>query len=68
MGDIAGGECTLLCNNNICGDGHVYIAEEECDDNNQIDDDLCTNNCTNPVCGDGIQQSSEEEECDDGNQ
>ncbi len=48
----------------VCGDG-VHDGAEECDDGNQVDDDVCSNDCTLPVCGDGIVQVGEP--CDDGN-
>ncbi|MCB9706329.1 MAG: DUF4215 domain-containing protein [Myxococcales bacterium] len=47
----------------FCGDGAVDPGEE-CDDGNDIDEDLCTNKCTIPACGDQIVQG--DEECDDG--
>lgn len=48
----------------LCGNG-IPEGREQCDDGNDIDDDLCTNACTTPICGDLIVQAGEG--CDDGN-
>ena len=48
----------------VCGNGTVEGAEQ-CDDGNEVDDDLCRNSCAAAACGDGVVQPPED--CDDGN-
>ena len=48
----------------FCGDGETN-GDEECDDGNDVDDDLCSNSCELAECGDGVTNGNEE--CDDGN-
>ena len=45
------------------------MANEQCDDGNNVTNDDCTNNCTIARCGDGItwNQGAGLEECDDTN-
>jgi cysteine-rich repeat protein len=43
-----------------CGDSKVETKYgEECDDGNQIDDDLCSNYCKKAACGDGVVNGAE---------
>ena len=67
---------------NICGDGRINVAGEECDDGNNLNQDGCSSICkiepgascnanqpsvcTSP-CGNGILETSNGEICDDGN-
>lgn len=61
--------CTITCQQKTliapnCWDGTIDVQLwEQCDDGNDINDDMCTNSCRLPVCGDGIVQSTEQ--CDD---
>ncbi|MCA9716681.1 MAG: choice-of-anchor L domain-containing protein [Myxococcales bacterium] len=51
----------------VCGDGNLDPGEQ-CDDGNDIDDDMCANDCTaneKGECGDGVLDDGEQ--CDDGN-
>jgi cysteine-rich repeat protein len=59
--------CTSLCRINICGDGFLGGAGEECDDGAANADvpDACRTGCLSPGCGDLIVDTGEE--CDDGN-
>jgi cysteine-rich repeat protein len=54
-----------------CGDGHVWVGVEQCDDGaaNAYTDD-CLPSCQLNVCGDGFLDTtgSHQEVCDDGNQ
>ncbi len=50
----------------VCGDGVLNPATEECDDGNTSNSDSCLSNCTIAYCGDGI-LSPGVEGCDDGN-
>jgi len=34
-----------LCVPNVCGDGHVHVGVEQCDDGNEVDNDNCNNDC-----------------------
>ena len=58
------GACTSTCELAECGDGLVWMAEEECDDGNDVPGDGCTA-CVLDVCGDG--KLGPDEDCDDGN-
>lgn len=40
----------------ICGDSEVN-GDEECDDGNEVNDDLCSNACKLAVCGDGVSKA-----------
>ena len=51
--------CTTACRHNVCGDGFLNPATEECDDG------TCEPECKAPRCGNGILAPGEE--CDDGN-
>jgi len=56
-----GPEQEPICGNNVREQG------EQCDDGNNVDDDMCSNFCTiNAYCGDGNMNQGWEE-CDDGN-
>ncbi|MBL9099870.1 MAG: hypothetical protein JNL82_02875 [Myxococcales bacterium] len=61
------GECTMLCQDAVCGDGLVWADHEQCDrgpDNNDALYDACKTDCTwGPRCGDGLVHDGEEE-CD----
>lgn len=60
--------CTTKCKRGpYCGDGHIDLPDEDCDDSVNLSKYLgCAPGCKNgPSCGDGIVQS-EFEECDDG--
>lgn len=59
--------CTPVCNPPTCGDGHVNVVWETCDDWNDVNTDGCTNACKLPVCWDSIIQDIIWENCDDGN-
>jgi large repetitive protein len=53
-----------------CGDGAVFLDEEQCDDGNNINGDGCNADCqledgNLELCGDGILNAGEA--CDDGN-
>jgi cysteine-rich repeat protein len=50
----------------VCGDGHVNLAVEDCDDGNATEDDNgCSQTCVfNNVCGDGARQTYGEQ-CDE---
>ena len=54
--------------NNICGDGHLWIGVEECDDSNRTEGDGCTPGCVAEFCGDGVVQTGIGEECEGGSQ
>lgn len=58
--------CTLACQPAVCGDGLVWVGEEECDsaeNNNDSQYNGCTTQCARgPHCGDGALQAGEE--CD----
>ncbi|NOZ81109.1 MAG: PGF-pre-PGF domain-containing protein [DPANN group archaeon] len=57
--------CTASCQDNICGDGSLYVGVEACDDGNLDDGDGCSATCQLESCGDGTLDP--EEQCDDGN-
>jgi len=65
------GACVIDENNqvasclvNICGDGYLNQATEECDDGNQVGGDGCSASCEIEAdCGDGVLDVGEE--CDD---
>ncbi len=59
--------CSTTCNAARCGDGEVWIGEEECDLGDERNDDTqsCKSDCTNQVCGDGFRGPGEQ--CDEGN-
>ena len=40
-----------------CGNGRIDLGEE-CDDGNDINDDLCSNHCERAECGDGVINSA----------
>ena len=82
VGEACDGQanCTPLCNWNICGDGYLYSAVEQCDDGNLVNGDNCDSSCNieppaaicpngvfEPNGADGIPGSYDDEECDDGN-
>src|SRR5262249_55232149 len=48
-----------------CGDGHVYLGCEQCDDGNLTDGDGCDSTCRKTGCGSGVVTAGET--CDDGN-
>ena len=48
-----------------CGNA-ILDGGEECDDGNDVNEDMCTNNCQFARCGDGI--IGPDEECEDENQ
>lgn len=60
------GPCTQQCALASCGDGLVWLGQEQCDlgpDNNDSDYGGCREDCTlGPRCGDGTKQAVEE--CD----
>jgi cysteine-rich repeat protein len=60
--------CTSQCKDNICGDGHVNPATEQCDagPGNSVNG-ACSPTCRAAACGDGIVQAAAGEVCDDGN-
>ncbi|MCA9558698.1 MAG: DUF4215 domain-containing protein, partial [Myxococcales bacterium] len=61
-----GEEGAETCQPAACGDGIVNQDDEECDDGNDVDDDLCGNDCLiNEGCGNT--QVDPGEECDDTN-
>jgi cysteine-rich repeat protein len=41
-----------------CGNGHLDVGEE-CDDGNDIDDDICGNTCRIATCDDGRKNDAE---------
>ncbi len=60
--------CTLLCRNNVCGDGRLFEGVEECDGgvlNSDFVANSCRTDCTLPRCGDRVIDQGEA--CDDGN-
>ena len=59
-------DCTNLCLEATCGDGHLWSGNEACDDGNSDQTDACLNDCTPATCGDGHTWSAMEG-CDDGN-
>ncbi len=64
--DLDSDGCLSDCTIAECGDGQLWVGEEQCDDGNDVDGDACRNDCTEPRCGDGIQDA--DEECDDANE
>lgn len=62
-GDCDGGDH----DDHACGDGHVDLPTETCDDGNTVANDGCSATCQLevPVCGNGKVEAGEE--CDDGN-
>lgn len=62
------GSCTLACQPAACGDGHVWLGHENCDEGLNNNDTLyngCTTQCApGPTCNDGEVQGPEE--CDMG--
>ncbi len=42
----------------VCGDGIVNPATEQCDDGNANEADGCKNDCTSNLCGDGVLRTS----------
>ncbi len=48
-----------------CGDGRVNVADEVCDDGNDVEGDGCDSNCTVSACNNGVVAG--DEVCDDGN-
>ena len=63
LGKIPENDPDGVCGGPLCGNGTID-NEEECDDGNDIDDDVCNNSCETS-CGNGILNSGES--CDDGN-
>ena len=59
------GYCTSACELAVCGDGHHWAEEEECDDGNSWEGDACKPDCTLNVCGDGALHEGVEA-CDTG--
>jgi cysteine-rich repeat protein len=59
--------CDSDCTLPVCGDGHVNLALEDCDDGNAIDDgNGCSSSCKlNNVCGNGHIENLVEQ-CDPG--
>lgn len=56
------------CVEAFCGDGHLQVGVEECDegdDNSDTEADACRTSCRRPFCGDDVVDSGEL--CDDGN-
>ena len=58
--------CSSECKNtagtvfHYCGDGHLDLEKEECDDGNKDDGDYCSSKCKKSgSCGDGILQTNE---------
>lgn len=64
-GNTDNGACTSQCILAICGDGLVYLDEEECDGMGESAD--CNADCTLAACGDGIINATALETCDDTN-
>ena len=66
------GRCTATCALAICGDGLVFLEQEECDDGNGGNSDSCPDGvggtCAVATCGDGHTWSTDggTETCDDG--
>ncbi|HEY0133221.1 MAG TPA: hypothetical protein VGB85_04050, partial [Nannocystis sp.] len=62
------GFCTSQCRLNYCGDGHLFVGWELCDNgvaNSDFYGSTCGEQCTPaPRCGDHIVQAAEGEECD----
>ena len=54
------------CQDATCGDGHVWLGVEACDDGNTSPNDACLDTCEMASCGDGHVYIGLEE-CDDGN-
>lgn len=59
-------DCLSTCVAASCGDGFVWVGNEECDDGNSEDTDDCPSTCLAASCGDGFVWAGNEE-CDDGN-
>jgi len=60
------GECLVNCRKATCGDGFVWLGDEECDDgagNSDTEPNACRTDCREAWCGDGVLDSGEE--CDD---
>ena len=59
--------CLDTCEAATCGDGFLWVGQEECDDGNTVAGDGCSATCVieNPGCGNGFPEPGEE--CDDGN-
>ncbi len=52
--------CDPDCTLRRCGDGYVNtLAEEQCDDGNDVDDDTCRNDCEAATCTDGEKNQGE---------
>jgi len=62
------GHCAVDCSGSgpRCGDGHLDMGHEDCDDANSDDTDACLSTCVAATCGDGFVWAGHED-CDDGN-
>ena len=61
-------DCTDACQQARCGDGIIWLGNEQCDEgegNSEESGATCRTNCTEARCGDGVADPGEE--CDDGN-
>lgn len=66
-GNEAGSDSCVDCARARCGDGEVWIGEEECDEGPEnAASAACREDCRRNVCGDGAIYVGVEE-CDDGN-
>ena len=45
-----GDGCTAKCQKNVCGDGVLWVGQEECDDGNVKEGDECSANCKFTNC------------------
>ncbi|MBT3835006.1 DUF4215 domain-containing protein [Candidatus Peribacteria bacterium] len=68
--DLNTDACTEICENARCGDGHIYIGVETCDDGDALNGtpnhcNLTCDGITSSSCNNRVKESGEE--CDDGN-
>lgn len=63
-GNVDNGGCTSECRLGVCGDGLLYIGQEDCDDGAETA--TCNADCTTASCGDGVLNATAGETCDDG--
>lgn len=59
-------DCPDTCAAPVCGDGHVWVGHEVCDDGNTFSGDGCREDCLQDelACGDGVMDPLNDEACD----